>query len=202
MAVDPGSVTHMDGRAARSARTRAAIADALLALLDEGNVQPTVEEIALRAGVAPRTVFQHYADRDALFAAIGELQAERIAPLFDHIDQSGSLDDRLDAVVAQRTRIYETIAPVRRAALLQEPFSEQAHERLAAFRAAKRLDLERIFAREIGARPAGEQPLLRAALGAAASWSSWDALRSQQGLEPDSAAVVLRRMLHALLTAT
>ena len=78
--LDSADVTPLDGRIARSRRTRAAIVEALVTLLEEGNPQPTVEEIAARASVAPRTVFQHYADREALFAAVA---ADREAHLQD-----------------------------------------------------------------------------------------------------------------------
>ncbi|MDX6728473.1 MAG: TetR/AcrR family transcriptional regulator, regulator of autoinduction and epiphytic fitness, partial [Baekduia sp.] len=54
---DSAHATPLDGRVARSHRTRAAIVEALVSLLEAGNVQPTIEEIAARASVAPRTVF-------------------------------------------------------------------------------------------------------------------------------------------------
>jgi TetR/AcrR family transcriptional regulator, regulator of autoinduction and epiphytic fitness len=201
VAADTEDVLPIDGRAARSARTRAAIVEALIALLDAGSVQPTVEEIALRAGVAPRTVFQHYADREALFAAVSEYQVRRVAPLLERLPDEGSLEERLDALVAQRARVYEAIASVRRAALLMEPFSEHTSTMLAGTREAKRRDVERVFAAEIAARPPADRPLLCAALGAMSSWSSWDALRRQQGLDVEQAAAALRHGLRALLTA-
>jgi AcrR family transcriptional regulator len=190
----------IDGRIARSQRTRAGIVEALMDLLHEGNVQPTVEEIAARAGVAPRTVFQHYAHREALFAAVTERQVERIRPLMQPIEADGPFEERLDAVVAQRAAVYELIAPVRRAALLMEPFSEHTHGAVAGFRELKRRDLVRIFEAELAERPANRRPLLEAALGASASWSAWDALRTQQGLDPEQAAAVMRGTLRALLT--
>src|SRR5258708_3046480 len=47
--LDSADVTPQDGRVARSHRTRAAIVEALVALLEEGKPQPAVEEIAARA---------------------------------------------------------------------------------------------------------------------------------------------------------
>ena len=41
-----------DGRTVRAERTRQALVDALLSLLDEGQLQPTAERIAVRAGVS------------------------------------------------------------------------------------------------------------------------------------------------------
>src|SRR3954451_10680220 len=97
--LDSADVTPLDGRVARSHRTRAAIVDALVALLEEGAVQPTVEEIAVRAGVAPRTVFQHYADREALFAAVTERREAQLAVLLAPLDVDCPLACRIDALV-------------------------------------------------------------------------------------------------------
>ncbi|HWI71483.1 MAG TPA: TetR/AcrR family transcriptional regulator [Baekduia sp.] len=197
--LDSADVTPLDGRVARSRRTRAAIVEALVELLEEGNPQPTIEEIASRAGVAPRTVFQHYADREALFAAVSAHREAHLQALMGTIDPGAPLPERIDAIVAQRARVYEWIAAVRRGALLMEPFSESVHVWLEAFRAAKRQELERVFAAEIAARPERERATLAAALGAAGSWSAWDALRAQQGLDVEAASAALALTLRALL---
>jgi TetR/AcrR family transcriptional regulator of autoinduction and epiphytic fitness len=199
--LEPADVTPLDGRVARSHRTRAAIVDALIALLEEGSVQPTIEEVAARASVAPRTVFQHYADRDALFAAVSQHRSHRLVELMGVIDDAAPLEARIAEVVAQRARVYEWIAPVRRAALLMEPFSPSIHTALDSFREVKRQEVARVFATELAARPEPDRAVLAAALGAAASWSSWAALRDQQGLDVEQASAALHRTLRALVVA-
>jgi TetR/AcrR family transcriptional regulator of autoinduction and epiphytic fitness len=199
--LDSTNAAALDGRLARSHRTRAAIAEALVELLDEGNPQPTIDEIALRASVAPRTVFQHYADRETLFAVVSTSRAAQLEVLTGQIDLSAPLDVRIDEVVAQRLRVYEFISGVRRGALLMEPFSEAVHEALEGFRTSKRAELRRVFATEITALPEGEGATLTAALGAAAAWSTWEALRTHQQLDPEAAAATLRFTLRALLAA-
>ncbi|MCZ4492640.1 MAG: TetR/AcrR family transcriptional regulator [Conexibacter sp.] len=199
--LESAEVTPRDGRTARSHRTRGAIVDALVALLEAGRVQPTIEEIAARASVAPRTVFQHFADRDALFAAVSEQRTGQLDELMGTIDAGGRLEQRVAEVVAQRARVFEWIAPVRRAALLMEPFSDSARQALEGFRSAKRGEVARVFAAEIAAAPESERATLTAALSAAASWSCWAALREQQGLDVEQASAALHRTLLALLTA-
>ena len=56
-----------DGRTVRAERTRQALVDALLGLLDAGVLSPTAAAIAQRAGVSERSLFQHFPDREALF---------------------------------------------------------------------------------------------------------------------------------------
>ena len=199
--LDSADVTPLDGRVARSRRTRTAIVEALVSLLEEGNPQPTVEEIAERASVAPRTVFQHYSDREALFTAVSDAREAHLSALMGTIEPAAPLDRRIDEIVAQRARVFEWIAAVRRGALLMEPFSDSVHAALESFRAAKRDELARVFAAEIAARPEPERPALVAALGVAGSWSSWDALRVQQQLGVEEASAALALTLRALLTA-
>jgi TetR/AcrR family transcriptional regulator of autoinduction and epiphytic fitness len=197
--LESADVTPQDGRVARSHRTRGAIVDALISLLEEGNVQPTVEEVAARAGVAPRTVFQHYADREALFAAVSERRQARLDALMGSIDHGAPLPERIVALADQRARIYEWIAPVRRAALLMEPFSASVHSALEGFRAVKRAEVRRVFAGELAAVPAGQRAPVEAALCAATSYSAWEALRRHQGLDVDAARAALECSLRALL---
>jgi AcrR family transcriptional regulator len=197
--IESADVSPGDGRIARSRRTRLAIVDGLIALLEDGNPQPTVEEVARRAGVAPRTVFQHYADREALFSAVNERRQGRLEVLMGHIPADAPFERRLDAIVEQRARVYEWIAPVRRAALLMEPFSASVQAALDGFRAIKRDDVVRVFAAELARRPETERPALEAALGAVTSYSMWDALRTQQRLDVAQAALTVRTTVRALV---
>lgn len=185
----------MDGRTARALRTREAVVEALVALLEEGAAQPSVEEIAARAGVSERSIFGHFHDREGLFAAVSDHQSRRLRAEWGELPPpSAPLDERIDAFVAQRARIYELIGPVRRAGLLMEPFSETSQMAIASLRSLKRREAWRLFAPELdGDRVRG------AALAALASFSAWDALRTQQGLPLREAQAALRCGLAALL---
>ena len=66
-----------DGRAARALRTRQAVADALLRLLEEGELRPTSRMIAEKAGVSERTIFQHFEDRYRYAASVGKQQTHQ-----------------------------------------------------------------------------------------------------------------------------
>src|SRR5690606_1225542 len=90
-----GTGEERDGRAVRAERTRQAIVDALLTLLESGEVRPTADQIAGAAGVSTRSVFQHFPDREDLLAAAGQRQYERIAPLLVELPDTGPLPERL-----------------------------------------------------------------------------------------------------------
>ena len=175
--------------------------DALIGLLEDGDVQPTTAVIAARAGVAERTIFQHFHDRDALFLAVAARQTERLTAMWEPVASTGPLEDRLDAFVEQRARILEFVTPVRRAALLMEPFSEALSDGLAGFRKLKRGEAQRVFELELDRLSGRERQTTVAALGAAVSWSSWEELRRHQGLSVERARAAMRGAVAALLGA-
>jgi TetR/AcrR family transcriptional regulator, regulator of autoinduction and epiphytic fitness len=184
-----------DGRTVRAERTRQALVDALLSLLDEGQLRPTAERIAERAGVSERSVFQHFPDREQFFEAVACQQYERVMPTLRPVDASLPLDARLDAFVEQRARLYEMIKGVRRAALLLEHESSAVAGWLTTARRAKAAEVERVFRREL--QEAGEPE--RAALVAAAAWTAWESYRFHQGLGVARARSAMRAALAALL---
>ena len=106
--------TQVDGRVARSERTREAIAAALLELLEEGVLRPRAQEIAKRADVAVRTVFQHFDDMEGLYAEILRRQSERIAPFLAALDPHRSTADKVRTLVEMRDSMYALAAPLRR----------------------------------------------------------------------------------------
>ena len=61
-----------DGRRQRSERSRLAIIEATLALMYEGVLIPTAQQIADRAGVGIRSFFRHFGDMDSLFTEVDE----------------------------------------------------------------------------------------------------------------------------------
>jgi TetR/AcrR family transcriptional regulator, regulator of autoinduction and epiphytic fitness len=199
MAASP-QASRVDGRLARGERARGAIVDALLDLLEAGELRPSAARIAERAGVSLRSVFQHFSDVETLFATAAERQKLRLLPLVRPIPADGPLAGRIATFGTQRAKLLEAITPVRRAAVLMEPFSRELHARLDRFRGDKGADVQRLFAQEIAARPAASRRVLASALVAASGWSMWQSLREHQGLDRAQARRVLVHTLTALLT--
>lgn len=190
----------IDGRTARAVRTKDAIVDATLALIDEGDLRPTGPRIAERAGVSVRSIFQHFDDLDALFSAVGERVVVRIAALIRPIEPGDPLPVRTAAFLEQRTTVVESLTPVLRAALVHAASSpvirgqfENGHQFLVA-------QIEDVFGPEIAAAGV-DGPVLRDGLVVALSWPSWDLLRGAQGRSVAEAREVAEAMVTALLAA-
>lgn len=190
--------TVVDGRTARTLRTRAAIVDAHVALLAEGGLRPTADQIATRAGVSVRSLWIHFPDLEALFAATAAEVLARQDVAFRPVDPALPLAARIDAFCRQRAAVLERVAPFARASILREPFSPALRD-YRQRHVQRVLDEVRVlFGAELeqGAEPAATTH----AIAAAATWGSWASLRDDLGLSAARSRAVMVRTVTALLT--
>ncbi|MDQ3294097.1 MAG: TetR/AcrR family transcriptional regulator, partial [Actinomycetota bacterium] len=183
-------MTTIDGRTARAIRTRDLIVDACIGLVDEGDLRPTAPKVAERAGVSVRSVFQHFADLEGLYAAVGDRVADRLQSLVLVIHPAEPLAVRLPEVVRQRSDLLEAITPILRATAVHAWGSVEVDNRVRFGRRFLHDEVARAFSPEIDAR-GSDGPLLLDALDAALSWPLWEHLRTtgQHDVEGASAVV-------------
>lgn len=122
----------------------------MLDCFEEGVLRPSAKQVAERAGVSTRAVFRHFDNMEALLEEAAEIQIERVMSELPPVLTEGSLDRRVDALVLHSAHRNELIAPVRRAALLSEPFSKVIRERHAWMRSIARRQVRSVFAPELG----------------------------------------------------
>jgi AcrR family transcriptional regulator len=193
----PGS--RVDGRTARSERTRKAIVDAHVALILAGELRPTAERIADHAGVSLRALWGHFADMETLFAASAEriLLAQDAA--YRPVEEALPLPERIAGYCAQRARLLEQLAPAARAGQLKEPFSPALLAYRSRYVDRARAELTGLFAPELAAVGADREDVL-AALITVSLWPTWATLRDDLALDVDAARAVLTRTVAALLS--
>lgn len=178
----------------RSSRTRQKVVDGTLALIRQGNVKPTGNEIAAASGVAPRTVFRLFDDLDDLFNVCERRILELIGQSSIGKNRSGSLHERIWQFVetkcksldAQRnytlfflTRVHSDIETD------QVGVSQAEKERLELWAA-----LPEIASLEADARHLAELML---------SSRGWDQLRHAQNLSSDDAQELIARTIISLI---
>jgi TetR/AcrR family transcriptional regulator of autoinduction and epiphytic fitness len=188
----------VDGRTLRAERTRRAIVDAHLALLEEGDLKPTAERIAERAGVSLRALWTNFKDMERLFAAAGARLMERQLAEHRPVPQDLPLPQRIEAYCEQRARLLELIAPAARAARLREPFSAALRHNRTWYVTNAREELEKLFADELDGIGDAREGSLHA-LTVATTFASWSMLRDELHLDVEAATAVLRRAVTALL---
>lgn len=192
----------LDGRRARTVRTRKAMVEATLDLLSEGDLRPTAASVSERAGVSVRSVFQHFDDLDDLFLAVADRQARRVAKMFQPITWEGPLEERVATFVKRRSRMFEQVAPVRRASQLHEATSAPLHERMKLVRSLQRAEVEAAFEPEFAAaRRAGKRELPYA-VASMATWEFWEILRGQHRLSIKRSKAAVEQALLAVLSGT
>lgn len=193
------SPARIDGRSARALRTREAIVDACIALVEEGDLRPTAPTVAARAGVSVRSVFQHFDDLPSLHSAVAARIAERVSALIHPVDVTLPLEPRIAAFVRHRAALLEAITPYRRAANVHGPFAPEIRDADAVATRFLAQEVRRAFEPELAALPVTDRTEVEAALVMTLSWSAWDALRTEAHCDVDTAAAVLRRTAHSLL---
>jgi TetR/AcrR family transcriptional regulator of autoinduction and epiphytic fitness len=189
----------LDGRAARSARTRDAVVRALLALIAEGDLHPTAGRIAERAGISLRSVYVHFDDLEDLFVAAAGEQRGRVLALTRVLPSTGPFETRLEDFVEQRARVLEAIAGVAKAAALQEPFSPALAATSKSARQLGRAELEHVFATELAQLDPETHAQALEACDALTNSDTWEVLRVRRGLAPEAATATLKTALRLLL---
>lgn len=194
-AAAPRPPHRVDGRTARSERTRNAIVEAHVALILDGDLRPTADRIAKQAGVSLRALWSHFSDMEALFAASGRRILEQRDESHEPIPVELPLPARIDAYCHQRARLLEQIAPAAKAASLKEPFSPALQSYRRSHVERVHTELKTLFAKEIG-----DDTTLLAALTATSMWPTWGTMRDAMEMDPDAARQALTRTITALLS--
>ena len=183
-----------DGRAARGARSREAIIDALFELVGQGILRPTAQDVATRAGVGIRTVFRHFRDMDSLYVEIDARLRAEMRPKIESVHPTGNLEARIRGLVAHRSEMFELVAPYKRSTELlrwNSEFLTGAHRRGVR---EQRADLLR-WLPELESAP----DELTQATELVTSFESWDRLRCDQKLGAARARAAVERAALALL---
>jgi AcrR family transcriptional regulator len=184
-----------DGRAARGARTRIAIVEATIELIESGNTQPSTREVAERAGVSVRLLFHHFEDVPLIFRSAAALRSSRSRSLIGMIPPRGPVDLRIRAICHQRRELFEAIAPVLLATLAR---TSDLHDVLGDLRSLLRQQLLVSLRPEILAH-GRSAPVLLESLDQAAGWQNWHSLRSEAGRSAGEAEQVMVYTVTVLL---
>jgi AcrR family transcriptional regulator len=183
-----------DGRKDRSKQSQQRIVNAMLALVAEGNMEPSADQIAVAARVGRRSVFRHFEDMDTLYREMTDrLEATMgsvILRKFEAPDWWGKVLELVD----RRAGAFEALMPFMRAGQVhrhRSPFLKESHARFVGL-------LRQIL---LGVLPADEarDPAMVEAIDLLLSFESWNRLREDQRLDIDTAKNVLKQAVAPLL---
>ena len=190
-------VQSSDGRRQRSERSQTAIIEAALALMDEGALVPTAQQIADRAGVGIRSFFRHFADMDSLFLAADEMLISSYEALFEVDNRAGTLSERVARAIDLYGNAFEQLRPIILCTQAQLWRSPKLRENYAWHQKRLRKELE-LWLPEVVALPNDR----REALHAVASFDMWHRLREHQELSPKASSDIVTSLVNDLIASS
>ncbi len=170
---EPTDIT--DGRVLRRRRNREAVIQALVGLIREGDLGPTIEKIADRAEVSPRSIFRYFSDLDDLARTAIETEMIAAMPLAVIPDRGeGELDHRIDQLIAARERLFRSVHPLFCVAIRRVDDIPDVARGLETASSMLLEQVKRQFERELHRLEPDERISLAVALSSAMSLEAWD----------------------------
>jgi AcrR family transcriptional regulator len=164
-----------DGRTARRERNREEVVEAALTLVEEGQVDPSIEELTKRSGLSARSIFRYFEGLDDLRRAVIRRHFERIQPMLRAGDAgTGSLEDRIRRFVDTRIKVNESLAGPARTARLRAPYAPVIADDIHHYRRILRAHVREQFATELRARSRAEAEDTVVLIDVLVSFDSWD----------------------------
>ena len=193
-----------DGRSARRERNRDAVLDALVELTTEGADDPSIDDIADRAGVSYRSVYRYFKDRSEMMDAATDRAMAWIQPLLlkasGQADPSDPLDHRIDAMVDARVELYFQIADMVRAAMIQSFSNRKIAEHLQSARRISRGQIHDQFHNELKEFTPKECELRITSIDQVLSFQAVDYVMHERNHSREELERYLRGALRAALT--
>jgi AcrR family transcriptional regulator len=184
----------VDGRRARSERSKQAIIDAALALQEEGILVPMAQQISDRAGVGIRSFFRHFDDMETLFESADAQIRGSYEALFLGGDRDGTLQERIEHAVERHADAYENVKNVVLGTQAQLWRYKVLQKNYARNQRGLRKDLDD-WLPELKQLSRDQ----REAVDAIASFEMWHRLRYHQGLGKKAAIDVIVGLLSSLI---
>lgn len=171
-----------DGRTARRDRHRNEVVEAALALVDEGVMDPSIEQLTERSGLSARSIFRYFEGLDDLRRAVIRCQFQRLQPGLESVDTGdGSLETRIKKFVEARLKFNESIAGSARTARMRSHFAPVIAEDIQQYRQVLDSAVRRQFAPELKIRSKAEAEDLVALIDSLVSFDSWELLTRDHG---------------------
>ena len=199
MSSTENNVASSDGRIARGERTRSLIADSLYELLADGAENPSGRDIAERANVSLRSVFQHFDDIEAVYSELITRQHERVAPFLEPINKDIPLNERVEIFIENRDSMFALAAPLRRSMGTYRGIktSHTIRRAMTYLHRAQRDQIAQSFEPELNGN---EQLLLQ--LEVCLSFETWNQFTSQHGLSRAATRGHLHNLVMTMLASS
>lgn len=185
----------MTRRAELEEQTRTRITESTVALHEEvGPAQTSISAIAERAGVRRSTVYRHFPDEDALFAACSaHWRAANPPPDPASWSSIADVHERTRTAICSLYQFYDATEAMYTSLLRDEALVPAVANRLRDFYGYLRsIQDDLVTGRGLRGRRARQA---RAAIGLALAFPTWRSLTREQGLSNEEAGELMVRLI-------
>lgn len=183
-----------DGRKHRSQKSQARIVNAMLALVAEGNLEPSADQIAEIAKVGRRSVFRHFKDMDTLYREITDSIEATMGSLVQQPFEATDWRGRVLELVDRRAAGFEKMKPFLLAGQVHRHRSAFLKTSHAQFVGTLRMILLGVVPKQLAGNLVPVE-----AIDLLLSFESWNWLREDQGLSIAKSKLVLKQAIELLL---
>lgn len=192
-----------DGRIALRLRNRQRVIDALIELVEEGELLPSMDAIVERSGVSERSIFRYFTDLadlslSAIRAVVERTEPYRVIPDLGE----GTLEHRIDQMIASRLRVAERTHSFGALARRRLHVTPEIQQGLANSIVLLRARFREQFAPELGAMTDDEAAVVIDILVTLFTFEGLEVLWRQLENDHDAVAQRWRVAMTALLSPT
>lgn len=184
----------VDGRRARSERSRAKIVDAVMKLVQGGEIQPDPQKVADLAKVSLRTVYRHFDDSESLFKELSVVCEKMCMPIFMQPYTSTHWTDQIRENLDRRVQVFEQIMHFRIATSARRFRSATLMRDYKRYVRLERLGVESLLPAELKS----DTDILEA-IDVLLCFETYQRLRLENGHSPSKAKEILEKMLDSML---
>jgi AcrR family transcriptional regulator len=186
-----------DGRIARGERMKEAILRTTMAMVKEGNLIPSAQQISARAGVAIRSVFRHFDDMENLHIAFDQMLQDDLQKEYPggipSVEPDAPLSERITRLIEFRSFIWEHHENIILSTQAQFWRSRALRKNYARHQSNLRQELD-----EWLPELKDFDRTARESANAIISFEMWNRLRRHQGLGKAQATKVIASMLNSV----
>ncbi|MEL6663278.1 MAG: TetR/AcrR family transcriptional regulator [Pseudomonadota bacterium] len=190
---DP-QANEVDGRKARSERSRQQIIDALFRLVRSGEVNPSAARVAEQANVSLRTVFRHFEEIDSLYREMVNQCEAHFLPTFMAPFASTDWQERLMELRDRRMKFFEDVLYLRICTEARRYQSDVLMADYKRFFKIERARLESLLPDDIR-----QDINLMSALDVALCFDTYRRLRQESGMTPEETRAAVASLLDMIL---
>ena len=183
-----------DGRRARSMASRSRIIEAMVELIEEGDPNPSAAKAAQKAGIALRSVYRLFEDKESIVREINEWIVRVYYPIVTAPFVSPDWQEQLFELVERRCAVFEAVVVFRVSSIAgrySSPYIRETYEQLVQLE--KRI-LTQVLPDDINTGTANGRAILLAT-----TFDTWRFLRQDEGLSEEQTVVAIKEQVAEIL---